>query len=150
MRFGSGRDALKRRLAHILTTVASRLEGRAAAKGVQFAREVRLGKPLAMRPASTGAQAWEGCLQGHYRHRYEISSGIYAGEVWLCCVPLDELLRDSFNCGGLQLPAVFGSEADQKVQACTLVDATSAEPRVVPACIRAPLTAPIEDMAPPR
>ena len=124
-------------------TLASLLRGGSETEG-RFAAEVRLGGPLTIRPGSfaSGAQAWQGCLEGDYVYPYRISSGVHAGDVWLCCVPIDELLREGFQCGGLQRPPIFGSAADQKVQTCLLVNPVSDEPEFCPACIPAPLTAP--------
>jgi hypothetical protein len=137
------RRAVRERFAHFLMTLTSLLRGDSGDER-QFASEVRLGAPLTIRPGSfaSGAQAWQGCLEGNYIYPYRISSGVHAGDVWLCCVPIDELLRETFQCGGLQRPSIFGSAADQKVQTCLLLNPVSAEPEFCPACIPAPLTAP--------
>lgn len=143
-------DRLRARLADFFVTFASMLRGDTGAKRGRFAGEVRLGERLATTPGrfAAGAQAWQGCLDGNYFYPYRISSGRRAGDVWLCCVPIDELLRESFDCGGFSTFPYFGSAADQKVQTCSLVDPVSEEARFLPACIPAPLEAPL-DMSPP-
>jgi hypothetical protein len=130
----------------------------------QPARELNLGRGLAISPAPLseggGARAWEGCLKGHYRHAYRMSSGVNAGAAYLCCVPIDELLRDSFSCGGIISGGIgismytFGSEADQKVRFCSLLvnkppergraDAPETKDfQYIPACIPSPVRAPV-------
>jgi hypothetical protein len=109
----------------------------------RYRKEVRFDRPLVIRPGAAGAQAAEGCMNGSYLHRYTITSGINAGEVWLCCVPIAELLRDSFRCGGI-MPVYLGTPADAKVQTCSLVNATSPTGGYIPACIQAPYEASID------
>jgi hypothetical protein len=104
--------------------------------------EFRAGKPIVIAPAASGAQANQNCLNGTYIYRYQISSGVHAGDVWLCCIPINELLRDSFRCGGSLLPVHLGSSADQKVQTCSLLNPISTQVEYIPACIPAPLKAP--------
>ncbi len=92
-------------------------------------------------------------MEGAYTHVYEMQSALYGSEVWLCCVPVDELLRESFWCaGGLEesegtliVPSVLGhlgSADDLKIRYCMLYDATAEEQVLIPACIEAPLEAP--------
>jgi hypothetical protein len=89
-----------------------------------------------------------------------MSSGVNAGDAWLCCVPIDELLRDSFRCGGISLQ-IFGSAADQKVRFCSLLvnkppeggraDAPETkEVQYIPACIPSPVRAPEKAIDPAR
>ena len=109
--------------------------------------ELQLNQPLriAGAPFRTGGfPANADCMKGSYRHAYEITSGPHAGDQWLCCIPLNELLRDSFSCadGALMLRPYVGNADDLKVQYCVLYDATSTEVRFTPACIPAPLVAP--------
>lgn len=98
--------------------------------------------PFAIAPAGGTAQANQNCLSGRYIHRYQVSSGVHAGDVWLCCIPINELLRDSFRCGGRQVPSHFGNAADQKIQTCSLLNPKSTSVEYIPACIPAPLKAP--------
>jgi hypothetical protein len=149
------RRTIRGRLADFFVTVAAVLRGDTAAQARQFTNEVRLGESLATMPGQfpAGAVAWTGCLEGNYHHLYQISSGFRAGDVYLCCVPIDELLRQSFDCGSIfPRPWFFGSPADQKVQTCTLLDPVSEELRLIPACIPAPTEAPEvpRDMSPSR
>jgi len=137
------RRGVRGRLADFLVTLAFVLRGGSEAKQGQFAAEVRLGSPFVIRPGKLprGTEGG-GCFEGNYLYPYRISSGVHAGDVWLCCVPIDELLRETFQCGGLQRPTFLGSAADQKVQTCSLVNPVSEEPEFIPVCIPAPLTAP--------
>ena len=107
-----------------------------------FENEFRAKGPITIVPAGATAQARQFCLDSNYIYRYQVAQGVHAGDVWLCCIPINELLRDSFRCGGFQLPIHFGSTADQKVQTCSLLNPTSTSVEYVPACIPAPLKAP--------
>jgi len=138
------------RVADFFMMLAGILRGGSEPKQGQLAAEVRLGRPLTIRPgtfpAPLGDPRSHACLQGNYIYPYRISSGVHAGEVWVCCVPINELLQATFQCGdpqSLQRPlSVFGSAADQKVQTCSLVNPLSSEREVIPVCVPAPLTAP--------
>ena len=113
-----------------------------------YQTEVRLGEPISIGAApfrTGGFPANENCMSGNYVHNHTITSGLRAGEVWLCCVPVNELLRESFSCaaGALVIgPYGYGNADDLKVQFCNLYDALSTELRYTPACIPAPLVAP--------
>ena len=117
----------------------------------ELVREIRLGGTLTLaeRPFRIGGfPSNEACVAGDYTHSYTITSGIRAGEVWLCCVPIAELLRESFSCAdGVVLVGTFngGSADDLKVQYCALYDAESTERVFVPACLPAPERAPTLD-----
>jgi hypothetical protein len=100
--------------------------------------EFRTEKSVAIASAASGAQANQNCLNSTYIYHYQISSGVNVGEVWLCCIPIDELLRDSFRCNGVDLPVRSGSGADQKVQTCRLLNPTSTGLQYTVACIPAP------------
>jgi hypothetical protein len=110
-----------------------------------YRESLRLGQPLriGLVPFRTGGfPANEQCMEGNYTHPYRITSGLRAGDVWLCCVPVNELLRESFACAdGILAISLYGygSPEDLKVQYCSLYDAQSTELRYTPACIPAPL-----------
>ena len=112
--------------------------------------EIQIGGTLTLaeRPFRVGGfPANQACVDGSYTHLYTISSGIRAGEVWLCCVPIAELLRDNFSCAdGATVPIGRfngGTADDLKVQYCALYDPESTERAFTPACLPAPLQAPI-------
>jgi hypothetical protein len=109
----------------------------------KYLKELELGKPHSLRPeviSEGNAQACEACMEGRYYHQYTISDGVNAGNVWLCCVPINELARESFHCSCVLNLAYLGNELDRKVQFCLLIDALSTEPNYIPACIPAPLS----------
>ena len=106
-----------------------------------FQDEFRAGGPVTIAPAGSSAQVSQNCLNGNYIYVYKVSDGVHAGDAWLCCIPINELLRVSFRCGGIQRPAHLGSAADQKVQTCSLINPTSPRVEYIPACIPAPLKA---------
>ena len=115
----------------------------------RYQQEVKLGRAIKFRPRpfSPGGQdrTNHACLQGNYSHRYATQEGGRSREVWLCCVPVEELLRDSFNCSDDTLmPAIYTVRgADYaKIRSCHLQHPTSTEPTFIPACIPAPLQAP--------
>ena len=93
-----------------------------------------------------GFPANENCMKGNYYHVYETDSGYNGHEVWLCCVPVEELLRESFSCADNVLinPALsyIGDPDYLKVRYCYLYDALSTEVVMMPVCIPAPLEAP--------
>ena len=111
-----------------------------------YKSEVSLGRTLAFLPGrfpADGDPASHACVRGDYTHVYETSRGLSADpEVWLCCIPVDEILRDSFRCADSLLPALFGATDDTKIRYCSLADPTSTEPQHIPVCIPAPLQAP--------
>lgn len=82
-------------------------------------------------------------MRGEYSHVYETEHGWTGHEVWLCCVPVNELLRDSFHCSNAALLSALGDslgDADYlKVRYCTLLHPTSPDPVAIPVCIPAPL-----------
>ena len=88
------------------------------------------------------------CLEGSYFHRYEHQRGSRNEEVWLCCVPIEELLKDSFKCQEERtiLPgnALIGGKDYQKVRSCYFMDPKSSKKKSIPACIPAPIT--LEDV----
>ena len=88
------------------------------------------------------------CVRGDYTHVYETSQGLSGDrEVWLCCIPVDEILRDSFRCADSRFPALFGSSDYMRIRYCGLAHPTSREPRYIPICIPAPLQAPGLDVS---
>jgi hypothetical protein len=110
--------------------------------------EIRLDRPLEVRPKPVpkGDIKSHACLRGHYTHRYQTTGG----EVFLCCIPVDEILRGSFQCaGGLPL-FIFGSPDDIKIRFCSLLHPTASTLTYVRVCIRAPLRAPEPDTRPYR
>ncbi|MBQ0820046.1 hypothetical protein KBI52_07435 [Microvirga sp. HBU67558] len=106
-------------------------------------REIQLDRSLEFRPrrVPSGNIESNACLRGSYSHSYE-TSGIAGREVWLCCIPVDEVLRDTFQCSGGTLPRPFGSPDYIKIRYCSLLHPTESEPTYVPICIPAPLQAP--------
>jgi hypothetical protein len=77
------------------------------------------------------------CLRGRYTHRYETTGR----EVFLCCIPVDVILKDSFQCAG-GLPLLFGSPDDIKIRFCSLLHPTAPTRTYIRVCIPAPLQAP--------
>ena len=77
-----------------------------------FKTEVSLGETLAFFPRrfpADGDPASHACVRGDYTHVYETSQGLGGDrEVWLCCIPVDEILSDSFRCADSLFPALFG------------------------------------------
>jgi hypothetical protein len=111
-----------------------------------FKKEVSLGQTLAFFPRrfpADGDPDAHACVRGDYTHVYETSAGMSGErEVWLCCIPVDEILRDSFRCADSLYPALFGDTDYTKIRYCSLAHPTSTEPRYIPVCIPAPLEAP--------
>ena len=58
--------------------------------------EIQLGGPLEFRPrrVPSGDVGSHACLSGSYTYPYE-TAGITGREVWLCCIPVDEILSES-------------------------------------------------------
>jgi hypothetical protein len=111
-----------------------------------YKTEVSLGQTLAFFPRrfpADGDPASHACVRGDYTHVYETSQGFSGDrEVWLCCLPVDEILSDSFRCADSLFPALFGDSDYTKIRYCSLAHPTSTEPRYIPVCIPAPLQAP--------
>ena len=111
-----------------------------------YKSEVSLGETLAFFPRrfpAGGDPASHACVRGDYPHVYETGQGISGGrEVWLCCIPVDEILSDSFRCADSLFPQLFGDTDYSKIRYCSLADPNSSEPRYIPVCIPAPLRAP--------
>jgi len=103
-----------------------------------------IGDPIRIRPApfkTGGFPSNETCMAGNYYHVYDSDSGLHGREVWLCCVPIDELLRDSFLCAdGLLSMNYIGDPDYLKIRYCHVYDALSEELRLIPVCIPAPLS----------
>ena len=119
-----------------------------ACAGRKYTKGITIDKPIEFRPkrlATGGDPADHPCIQGSYYHVYDTNQGMYGQrEVWLCCVPVNEILSDSFNCGGMTFPAskIFGGDADYwKIRSCHLLHPTETEPTFIPVCIPAPLQA---------
>lgn len=87
-------------------------------------------------PAPSGAAGAHACVRGAYTHRWA-----HGSEVYLCCVPLPELLSPSFHCAPPFGALASGSDYS-KVRFCHLQHPTSPEPRLLRVCILAPLQAP--------
>ena len=105
--------------------------------------EIQLDGPLEFRPRRVprGDVGSHACLSGSYTYPYQ-TAGITGREVWLCCIPVDEILRESFHCAGGTLPRPFGSPEYIKIRYCSLLHPTASEPTYIPVCIPAPLQAP--------
>ena len=121
-------------------------DGQKGSPDKTFQAEVSLGQTLAFIPRrfpADGDPESHACIRGDYTHVYETSSGISGDrEVWLCCLPVDEILSDSFRCADSLFPALFGDTDYTKIRYCSLAHPTSTEPRHIPVCIPAPLRAP--------
>jgi hypothetical protein len=111
-----------------------------------YRTEVSLGRTLALTPRrlpTNGDPASHACVRGDYTHVYQTSQGMSGDrEVWLCCIPVEEILGDSFRCADSPFPALFGGTDYAKIRYCSLAHPTSTEPSYIPVCIPAPLQAP--------
>jgi hypothetical protein len=111
-----------------------------------YKNEVSLGRTLAFLPRrfpAAGDPASHACIRGDYTHVDNTSQGLGGDrEVWLCCIPVDEILIDSFRCADSPSPALFGDTDDTKIRYCSLAHPTATEPRYIPVGIPAPLQAP--------
>jgi hypothetical protein len=79
-----------------------------AAREPVYKTNLNLEKPFEFRPRRppSGDTASHACLTGDYHHVYRTDNGQYGrSEVWLCCVPVAEILKDSFNCGSSAFPS---------------------------------------------
>jgi hypothetical protein len=106
--------------------------------------EIHLGRPFAFRPRQLptgGDPASHACIRGDYIYRYE-TSGLQGREVWLCCIPPEEILRESFHCADSLFPALFGNSDYTKIRYCSLLHPTASEVTYIPVCIPPPLQAP--------
>ncbi len=118
-----------------------------SSRKISYQKMVRLNGPASVKPnvIQTGsAQACESCMEGNYMYQYRIAEGTHAGDAYVCCVPIDVLARESFDCTYYHL-RWLGNSLDQKVQTCLVLDAVSTETRYIRVCIPAPLTSGIED-----
>ena len=110
----------------------------AVQKASAYKDPVDLGHPIFIRPrklSGGGDVTNHPCLKGQYYHRFVLGS-----EVWLCCIPVNELLIESFKCAD-PIPGLDYSSAYMKVRFCNLQHPTSSEPQFCPVCIPAPLKA---------
>jgi hypothetical protein len=121
-----------------------------AQKHLIYKSEIRFESMIGFRPRSLstgGCPTCQNCLKGNYLYRYETDNGLHEHEVLLCCVPINELLSDSFHCADSSLPlafaSIFGDSDYIKVRYCHLLHPTLTEPILIPVCIPAPLTASI-------
>jgi hypothetical protein len=107
-----------------------------------FKDKLEVGKTLEFRPRNLpkGAPTDHDCIKGNYYHRV----GFSGHEVWLCCVAIEELARDSFQCADESIASLFADTLYMKVQFCSLLHPTSSEPRLIPICVPAPIVAPID------
>lgn len=104
-----------------------------------YVRAIDLGQPFSIRPKKlpTGGDVGShACLKGRYDHQY-----VAGNEVWLCCIPIDELKSESFQCAQ-PIPALNYDSLYTKLRFCHVQNPTSAEPIFHPVCIPAPLKAP--------
>ncbi len=111
-----------------------------------------LDKSFAFRPgrlAPSEDRTDHPCLRGNYNHVWETDDGRYGRrEVWLCCVPPDDIIDGSFDCGSSAFPTIsigtlLGGGSDYwKIRSCSLLHPTETEPTFVPVCIPAPEQAP--------
>jgi hypothetical protein len=116
---------------------------RAAQKTAESARNVQLGRPFEVRPMRVprGDVTSHLCLRGSYIYQYR-TSGVTGAEVWLCCIPVNEILSESFQCAG-RFPLSLVSSDYMKIRYCSLLHPTAAETTFIPVCIPAPVRAPI-------
>lgn len=116
---------------------------RAAQKTAESARNVQLGRPFEVRPMRVprGDVTGHPCLRGSYIHQYR-TSGVTGAEVWLCCIPVNEILSESFQCAGRFSLSLVSSDY-MKIRYCSLLHPTASDPTFIPVCIPAPVQAPI-------
>ena len=109
-----------------------------------YKRAVNLERTLAFRPRRfpDGDASAHPCIRGDYSHVYEAQSALFEDDVYLCCVPVEEILSDSFPCAASPIPNIFGNTDDAKIRFCSLLHPTETEPTYIPVCIPAPLEAP--------
>jgi hypothetical protein len=93
-----------------------------------------------------GASASERCLERSYwdapEYKYTRGSGQHT-EVWLCCVPVGELLRKSFCCEKVVVPPIHSSDPEYaKIRYCYVRNPISTDLQLIPVCILASQTAP--------
>ena len=110
-----------------------------------FQDKIEVGRTLEFRPRRfpTGAPTDHACLRGNYTHRYESTAGFSGREVWLCCVPIEELAREAFQCADESIGRLFEDTLYMKVRFCSLLHPTSTDPTLIPVCVPAPVVAPI-------
>ncbi len=110
----------------------------------QIIRFQEKGPPRATRSGEPSA-----CLRGSYYHRFETTGEGRNREVLLCCVPVEELLKDSFPCS-TEIPmfAIYNIQGHDyaKLRSCYLQHPTSPKTTFLPVCVPAPLQ--IEDLKP--
>lgn len=116
---------------------------RVAQKTAERTKKVQLGRPLEFRPirVPSGDVTDHPCLRGNYIHQYR-TSGMTGDEVWLCCIPVNEILSDSFQCAGARFSLSLVSSDYMKIRYCSLLSPTASEPTFIPVCIPAPVQAP--------
>lgn len=136
----------------VLVAIAMGLVLSACDRGAErrYSRKVSLERTFEFRPdtllsRSRGDAADHPCIRGDYHHVYETDSGWYGErEVWLCCVSIDEILSDSFQCGPSLILDLLATRDPNymKIRYCSLIHPTETEPTYIPVCIPAPLQAP--------
>lgn len=114
-----------------------------------YMEKINIKKAIEFRPkhlATGGDVTDHPCLNGSYNHVYETDQGQYGQrEVWLCCVPVDQILSGSFDCGcsvyqSISIAGHLGGDPDYwKIRSCYLLHPTELEPTFIPVCIPAPL-----------
>ena len=119
-------------------------EGTKSGEGIRYSTELKLEHPIEFRPRrfSSGDSSDHPCIRGDYYHVYDTDSGLHGREVWLCCVPIDEILSDSFDCAPSIYPPYLGDSDYTKIRYCVLEHPTATEPTYIPVCLPAPLEAP--------
>ena len=126
----------------LLTTCKSADEAQVSSGAAKAYRsEMEFGRTLEIRPrrlSMGGDIGNNACIRGSYTHRYQAANG----DVWLCCIPPNEILSSSFNCSGSVIPILFPNSDDMKIRYCSLSHPTSTEPSFIPVCVPAPLQAP--------
>ena len=133
----------------LLVFISATMLGACVGKKRMYKDRLGLEKTIEFRPRRLpggGAPNEHPCIQGNYYHRYETENGMHGYEVWLCCVPVNEVLSDSFGCDGsfLALPHIGNSDY-MKIRYCALLHPTETELTYIPVCIPAPLVAPGTD-----
>jgi hypothetical protein len=130
--------------ARLLLLSLSLVLGSCAVRQSVYKTNLNLEKPLEFRPRPpAGGTTSHACLTGNYHHVYRTDNQYGNSEVWLCCAPVAEILKDSFNCGssGLSLSQILGGGSDYwKIRSCSLLHPTASEPSFIPVCIPAPLS----------
>jgi hypothetical protein len=86
--------------ASLLLLSLSLVLGSCAVRQSVYKTNLNLEKPLEFRPRPPASGTTShACLTGNYYHVYRTDNQYGNSEVWLCCAPVAEILKNSFNSG---------------------------------------------------